>query len=174
MIAATLENTGVMAYDGAIALLQSKDLQTAGATIATVEARHASYLNLLSGAIPFPTAFDMPKTMREILMAANQFITSCGAQPVGNNTTAVLLPKNLSTSSNLVQLDARSSLSGNGQPLTYSIRQVSGMPAGIQNASTSTPMVQLTGSGTYTFELTVTDSQGNVSRDTVTINYTGR
>ncbi|MEP6663484.1 MAG: ferritin-like domain-containing protein [Verrucomicrobiota bacterium] len=72
-----LENTGVMAYDGAIASIHSPDLQTAGATIATVEARHASYLNLVNGAVPFPAAFDTPKTMAEILAIAGQFIVSC-------------------------------------------------------------------------------------------------
>ena len=76
-VAQALENTGVMAYDGAIGQIQSADLRTAGATIATVEARHASYLNLLNGAVPFPAAFDTPKTMAEILAIAGQFIVSC-------------------------------------------------------------------------------------------------
>jgi len=72
--AQALENTGVMAYDGAIAMIQKPELRTAGATIATIEARHASYLNLLNGAVPFPTAFDTPKTMAEILAIAGPFI----------------------------------------------------------------------------------------------------
>jgi rubrerythrin len=76
-IAQALENTGVMAYDGAIALIVNPDLQTAAATIATVEARHASYLNLLNGNVPFPSAFDTPKTMSEILAVAGQFIVTC-------------------------------------------------------------------------------------------------
>jgi len=73
-IAAALENTGVMAYDGAIALIVKPELRTAGATIATIEARHASYLNLLNGVVPFPNAFDAPKTMAEILKIAGPFI----------------------------------------------------------------------------------------------------
>lgn len=76
-VAQALENTGVMAYDGAIADITSPALQTAGATIATVEARHAAYLNLINGASPFPDAFDTPKTMAEILAIASQFIVSC-------------------------------------------------------------------------------------------------
>jgi len=75
-VAQDLENTGVMAYTGALALIDDPDLQTAGATIATVEARHASYLNLLNGEVPFPDAFDTPKTMDEILAIAGQFIVS--------------------------------------------------------------------------------------------------
>jgi rubrerythrin len=76
-VAAVLENTGVSAYDGAIDLIESADLLTAGATIATVEARHASYLNLLNGDSPFPAAFDDPKTMQEVLDAAGGFIVDC-------------------------------------------------------------------------------------------------
>ena len=76
-IAAVLENTGVSAYDGAISLVGNADLLTAGATIATVEARHASYLNLLNGESPFPSAFDEPKSMEQILEAAGGFIVDC-------------------------------------------------------------------------------------------------
>ncbi|WP_396612530.1 ferritin-like domain-containing protein [Haloferax sp. S1W] len=72
--AQALENTGVMAYTGALDLIESPDLQTAGATVATVEARHASYLNLLNGDNPFPAAFDEAKSMDEILEIASQFI----------------------------------------------------------------------------------------------------
>ncbi len=88
-VAQALENTGVMAYDGAVALIQAANLQTAAATIATVEARHASYLNLLNGAVPFPSAFDTPKTMKEILAIAGPFIVSCDqpdAPKTGANT----------------------------------------------------------------------------------------
>lgn len=73
-IAQALENTGVMAYDGAVHLIDDPDLQTAAATIATVEARHASYLNLLNGDVPFPAAFDEAKSMDEIAEVAEQFI----------------------------------------------------------------------------------------------------
>ena len=76
-LAQLLENTGVMAYDGAIASIKSGELQTAGATIATIEARHASYLNLINGDNPFPDAFDTPKAMQEILDAAGGFIVAC-------------------------------------------------------------------------------------------------
>lgn len=76
-VAAVLENTGVSAYDGAIHLIGNADLLTAGATIATVEARHASYLNVLNGEDPFPAAFDETKTMEEVIDAASQFIVEC-------------------------------------------------------------------------------------------------
>jgi rubrerythrin len=76
-IAKVLENTGVSAYDGAIHLIDNPDLVTAGATIATVEARHAAYLNDLNGVTPFPAAFDEPLSMEEVLEAAGGFIVPC-------------------------------------------------------------------------------------------------
>jgi hypothetical protein len=77
--ARALENTGVMAYDGALGLIRSPRLRTAAATIATVEARHASYLNVLSGNLAAPDAFDPTKTMDEILKIAAPFLAACPA-----------------------------------------------------------------------------------------------
>lgn len=76
-IAAVLENTGVSAYDGAISLIEAEELLTAGATIATVEARHASYLNTLNGDSPFPEPFDDAVSPSDTLDAAGGFIVSC-------------------------------------------------------------------------------------------------
>lgn len=76
-VAAVLENTGVSAYDGAISLIEQEELLTAGATIATVEARHASYLNLLDDESPFPDAFDTPLSPQDVLDAAGGFIVDC-------------------------------------------------------------------------------------------------
>jgi hypothetical protein len=73
-LAATLENTGVAAYNGALPMISSPALITAGATIATVEARHAAYLNRLRGMNPFPDAFDAGKSMAEILQIAGPFL----------------------------------------------------------------------------------------------------
>jgi len=68
----------VSAYDGAIAYVDSPALQTAGATIATVEARHASYLNLVNDDIPFPDAFDTPVAPQAICETVRTgFIVSC-------------------------------------------------------------------------------------------------
>ncbi|WP_254839134.1 ferritin-like domain-containing protein [Natronomonas marina] len=75
-IAMVLENTGVSAYDGAIKFIESAELTQAGATIATVEARHASYLNDLNNEDPFPEAFDTTRSRSEVLDAAGGFIES--------------------------------------------------------------------------------------------------
>jgi len=74
--AAALENTGVSAYDGAAASIQNTDLLAVAGQIVAVEARHASYLNLLNGEIPFPEAFETPLSPDEVLEIAGPFIQS--------------------------------------------------------------------------------------------------
>jgi len=81
-VARVLENTGVTAYDGSIAYIDAAKLQTAGATIATVEARHAAYLNLINGAQPFPKPFDKPVAPQKICGMIAPFIVSC-PEPYG-------------------------------------------------------------------------------------------
>ncbi len=81
-VARVLENTGVTAYDGSIAFIDAAKLQTAGATIATVEARHAAYLNLINGVQPFPRAFDKAVAPRKICGQVDPFIVRC-PEPYG-------------------------------------------------------------------------------------------
>jgi hypothetical protein len=76
-VAKVLENTGVSAYEGAAKFLIGEDaLLTAALTIHGVEARHAAYLNGLTGESPFPMAFDPPLTPDEVLAAAGPFIVA--------------------------------------------------------------------------------------------------
>jgi rubrerythrin len=74
--AAAVENLGVQAYDGAAKYIQNVDLLTAAGGIVAVEARHASYLNQITGAIPFPSAFETPLEPAAVLEAAGPFIAS--------------------------------------------------------------------------------------------------
>lgn len=74
--AQALENTGVSAYDGAGQFLSDPGLLTAAGTIVAVEARHASYLNLLNGTLPFPAAFETPLSRDEVLEIAGPFIVN--------------------------------------------------------------------------------------------------
>lgn len=76
MTAAALENTGVSAYDGAGQFIENADLLTAAGSIVAVEARHAAYLNLITGAMPYPEAFEQAKSPDEILKIAGPFIKS--------------------------------------------------------------------------------------------------
>ncbi len=75
--AQTFENVGVMAYAGAVDTLASETLLTVAATIATVEARHAAYHNLLVGVSPFPQSFDNATAPADIVSIVSPFITSC-------------------------------------------------------------------------------------------------
>jgi hypothetical protein len=74
--AAALENTGVSAYDGAGQYIQTPDLLPVAGGIVAVEARHASYLNLITGADPFPNAFEVALTPAEVLEIATPFIVA--------------------------------------------------------------------------------------------------
>lgn len=170
-VAMVLENTGVMAYDGAIALITSPTIRTAAATIATVEARHASYLNLLNGQNPFPAAFDTPATAADILAAASKFIANCGIFP----PNAVAGPKNATATAQGFQLDGSKSTTAGGGPVTsYLWEAVLGSNAKVSDGNNPKPTVTFNGGpGLYTFVLLVTDSFGNNSTDTVKVNYTG-
>lgn len=54
------------AYNGAICSVENAGLLTAGASTTTVEARHASLLNLLDGWPPFPDAFDDARSRSDV------------------------------------------------------------------------------------------------------------
>jgi len=87
-LGALFENTGTSAYDGGINAFTNSSLQQAAATIATVEARHASYLNELLGVTPFaPSGFDTPFTPLQAFAVVAPFIKSC---PNGFSPTADL------------------------------------------------------------------------------------
>jgi rubrerythrin len=74
-VAAALENTGVSAYDGAGAAIQDVNILAVAGQIVAVEARHASYLNLVTGEVPFPDSFETPLSRDEVLEIAGPFIT---------------------------------------------------------------------------------------------------
>jgi Ferritin-like domain len=171
-VAMVLENTGVMAYDGAISQIQSPALRTTAATIATVEARHAGYLNQLNGVIPFPGAFDTPATAATILAAASAFLVSCSTFPAN----AVAGPANTTTASKTLQLNADGSTSSGGLPIVYyQWEAVLGSNASVMNANSPNPTVTfLGGPGIYSFTLVIADSAGNMGTTQLKITYTGQ
>jgi rubrerythrin len=72
MFAATaqvLEDTGVHAYLGQAAHIFQGAVLTAAGTIVTVEARHASWIRFINGAVPAPSTFDTGKSEAAILKA---------------------------------------------------------------------------------------------------------
>jgi hypothetical protein len=75
--AQVVENVGVGAYLGAAHLVQDPRVLTAAASIATIEARHQSVLNLFQGMSPIPQPFDIPLLPNEVLAIAGSFIHGC-------------------------------------------------------------------------------------------------
>ena len=137
-------------------------------------------MNLLNRTIPFPNSFDLPKTLAEILAIAGQYIGVAGCVtpgPAPNTTKAVANPKQLTTKTNKVQLDASSSSSFNGEGLSYLwVIEISSNYATFDNGNlqsqTANPTATLLGGpGYYIFQLQVTDSAGNNSTDTTVVNY---
>lgn len=184
-LAQTIENLTVMAYDGVVipqfqtsnATVFNPFLQALVATIATVQARHAAYFNLLNMAIPFPTPFDTPLTMDQVVSAINPFLTTaCNAPPVvltlafAGPTKQYVLTTNKST----VQLDGSLSTSATGTPLSCLWQQSLGSPPfTILNVTSQMATAILTGgAGEYTVSLKVTDGWGNSDQDTLKIRYT--
>lgn len=175
-IAQILENLGVQAYDGAIASVTDTNLQTLLATIATVEARHAAYLNLLTYNLPFPSPFDTTQTTQQILSAAGQYLgTGCTPQPVQLTYAQAGPTKHaiITTNSATVRLDASRSTSADGKPLQYLWNQDLGSPlAAITNLTfPQATAILMAGPGEYSISLTVKDSFGNNDQDDLKIIY---
>jgi len=75
-VAQALENTGVAAYAGAAPQIVNNDILGAAAGIHSVEARHAAFLNLVNGDLPYPDGVDRAKSVDEVLEIAGGFVTS--------------------------------------------------------------------------------------------------
>eukprot|EP01111_Echinosteliopsis_oligospora_P015463 TRINITY_DN6132_c0_g1_i2.p1 TRINITY_DN6132_c0_g1~~TRINITY_DN6132_c0_g1_i2.p1 ORF type:complete len:362 (+),score=97.11 TRINITY_DN6132_c0_g1_i2:451-1536(+) len=76
--ARTLEATGVSAYDGSVNTINDVLLRQAAATIATVEARHSTYLNQVTNTSLYPNATDTPLTPEQVITAVTtNYISSC-------------------------------------------------------------------------------------------------
>lgn len=78
----TLENTGVAAFLMAIPALSDKKYAAAAASIVTIEARHAGFVNALVGKpLSENGAFDKPASHGEIIKAVSPLIGSLNGGP---------------------------------------------------------------------------------------------
>jgi rubrerythrin len=74
-LAATLEDTGVSAYNGAAPSIQDKKVLASAGAIVQVEARHAAAISLLLENSPTPDGgFDKPLDKAQVLKAAGPLI----------------------------------------------------------------------------------------------------
>ncbi|TFK56199.1 hypothetical protein OE88DRAFT_719953 [Heliocybe sulcata] len=110
--ARVVENVGVAAYLGAAHLVDDGTLLTAAASILTVEARHQSILNVLSGSgTAIPNAFDLALSPSEVLAIAGPFISGCDVGVSANppltitNTGAVTTGTSLTFKSDAIPSD---------------------------------------------------------------------
>ncbi|KAJ3977415.1 ferritin-like domain-containing protein [Lentinula raphanica] len=89
--ARVVENLGVSAYLGAASLLTDPQLLEAAGSILTVEARHQTILNVLSGTgTAIPSAFDLALTPSEVLAVASPFFSgTCDLGLPANPTLTV-------------------------------------------------------------------------------------
>jgi hypothetical protein len=97
-----------------------------------------------------------------------------GGGPNSNAPTVVIAPAGTAIQSQ-IRLDASGSTDPNKLALTYLWTVVSPPVANILNPTSATPDVQfVSGSNTYTFKVTVTNSSGLRSTGTIAVLYIGR
>jgi rubrerythrin len=87
-LSATIEAVGVSAYAGAAPLIEDEPVLEAALSIHSVEARHTAYFRLLDTTTPFPSVFDEPRTIEEVLEIASQFIVGMDGEGDGENDEA--------------------------------------------------------------------------------------
>lgn len=63
----SLEDLGVSAYKGQAPRIQETAILNAALSIHSVEARHAAWIRHITGETPAPVAFDLPRTMAQVL-----------------------------------------------------------------------------------------------------------
>jgi len=77
-IADRLEAVGVSAYAGAAPMIDNEEVLKAALSIHSVEAEHQTYFQLLHLQRPAPDAFNMARSMDQVLPIAKQFIVGEG------------------------------------------------------------------------------------------------
>jgi hypothetical protein len=93
--------------------------------------------------------------------------------PNGNNRPPVAnAGPDFETTAFIAPLNGSLSFDPDGDPITYSWRSLGPLSTEIYGSTSARPQVRFTGNwGTYTFELTVTDSHGASSTDTVSVGF---
>ena len=86
-VSQALENTGVGAYLGAAPVILQPAVLAAAGSIATIEARHAGYLNVLfntfhtTNIFGVEQVFERPLTIQEVVDAATPFVAGLNGGP---------------------------------------------------------------------------------------------
>ena len=69
----------------------------------------------------------------------------------------------------VIRLNGSESYDPDGHIVSYSWRQIAGLPVQIENPKAPITFGNFSGKGTYRFELTVTDNEGAKGKDTATV-----
>lgn len=111
-----VEFVGVCAYLGGATLIDDSVILDHAASILTVEARHSTVLNILSGTgTAVAQAFDVPLAPSEVLAIASPFISGCDLGIPANPTLAITNTGNV----------------GPGTKLTFSSSAINGSTDGL-------------------------------------------
>ena len=76
-VAQVVEHVSITTYLDAVHLVQDPCIQTAAATIVTVESRHSAVLNIFESAMAISQLFDLAFLPNEVLAIAGSVISGC-------------------------------------------------------------------------------------------------
>ena len=82
-VAQVVEHVSITTYLDAVHLVQDPCIQTAAATIVTVESRHSAVLNIFESAMAISQLFDLTFLPNEVLAIAGSFISGCDLGSAG-------------------------------------------------------------------------------------------
>ena len=192
-----LANTEVSADITAIGQLNDKTALQTVATMATVNARQAAYLNLIQGGVfsvagtpatttastsaivpgvsasPFGTSFDTALSTSEVLSIYQPYFGSCPTPLPQDTSIATVTPNNTTIAQSSASLSATVSPQI-GTPATIQYRVAPGgkVPAILQNQNSTQAVVQfVNGEGTYLLQLVVSDASGKTYITPIVLNY---
>ena len=161
-----ITSVGIGAYLGGASLLVDNPLlETASASIVTVEARHDAYLRAGVGGSPFPTSFDTALTSVFAYNLAQMFVVECPQQ-----LNITILPK-LTLAAPPPQPDLQPPILGGTEltfkfdPSTFFVEVDPAAPLYIAfvNQVTNTTFAQTTSCGTGCVTVPLPNGLGNVA-----------
>jgi hypothetical protein len=76
----SIENLAVSAYLGILPLVRNAAVESAVASMSSVQSRHAAFIGMLNGQSPAPEPADTPRSRDDILRALDPYIGECASQ----------------------------------------------------------------------------------------------
>ncbi len=76
----TIENLAVSAYLGVLPLIRNTFIESAVASLSSVQSRHAAFVGMLNGLSPAPAPADTPRSRSDILRELDPYLGQCSAE----------------------------------------------------------------------------------------------